>query len=554
MEGELTGMINTHDVEEGVPVGRVKAPEGNAGYIFITRDTDRVRLGEFVYYLVKDDEDNEIKVLGRVTDRKSLRVYPDGYLSLNNISPEQILSSLGVKEHPPLFEVNVSILGYYQNGGFINPRIQPLHGKVVYLATDSYLSKVLGSGERKTGKALIGYLLNRPVERVPITLDVKELVSRHLAVLAATGAGKSYTVGVILEELLGKYNKAAVLVLDPHGEYSTLQQMKNWNASNPLADSDYTPDVRVVGEENINISYSDLENADWRIILKDASDKMMNILFDALGKLKKQIWEKRERPRFGLKEIITEVESIEDKNSAMSRDALIWRLKSYANRKIFSGEPSTGLRDIFMPGHLTIIDMSELEETDQQLIAAMILRRTLRARIKTKKEHLTEGEWYLPYPVFVVLEEAHRFAPAAGESRSKSILKTILSEGRKFGVGTCLISQRPGKLDSDVLSQCMTQIIMKVVNPSDQQNIRISVESVTEDLIDELPSFTTGQAVVVGAAINTPVVIQVRKRLTEPGGSSSDAPQEWEEFLKGQARREKEDSALLIGGTDKDVF
>ena len=84
-----------------------------------------------------------------------------------------------------------------------------------------------------------------------------------------------------------------------------------------------------------------------------------------------------------------------------------------------------------------------------------------------------------------MLEEAHRFAPASGDSRAKRVLKTILSEGRKFGVGTCLVTQRPGKLDSDVLSQCMTQIIMKIINPSDQDNIKQSVEAITADLMQE---------------------------------------------------------------------
>ena len=81
------------------------------------------------------------------------------------------------------------------------------------------------------------------------------------------------------------------------------------------------------------------------------------------------------------------------------------------------------------------------------------------------------GDESLPYPVFVLLEEAHRYAPAGQQVVSTNILKQILSEGRKFGVGIGLITQRPGKLDQDVLSQCMTQFIMRIVNPIDQQTI-----------------------------------------------------------------------------------
>jgi len=316
-----------------------------------------------------------------------------------------------------------------------------------------------------------------------------------------------------------------------------------------LVNSNYSPMVKVFSENDIKIRYSDLESPDWRGILKDASDKMLNLLHEALRHLRKQ-----SSRRYGFSEISAELESMRDDTNSSSIEGLMWRLRAHAKKTIFSTGEYTPLVDMLKPGLLSIIDMSELEESHQQLIASILLRRILQARIKTKKEKKTEGEFYLPYPVFVVLEEAHRFAPASGESRAKKVLKTILSEGRKFGVGSCLVTQRPGKLDSDVLSQCMTQIIMKIINPSDQDNIKQSVEAVTADLLDELPSLTTGQAVVVGAAINTPVTIQVRERFTRPGGTSSNAPQEWIEFQKEQLRREKRENAPLLKMQDKELF
>ncbi|MCK4613450.1 MAG: ATP-binding protein [Thermoplasmata archaeon] len=528
-------------------VGRVKAPKGTGGYCFITQDTERVKIGEFVYYEVVDEAGKNRRVLGRTTSRASIRDYPVSYLSLKEVRPEEILRATGIGGHNPLFEVEVSILGYFDKGfKFVNPRIPPLQGTEVYLASDDYLEEVLGKGGREQGKALIGHLLNRPGQRVPISLDVRELVSKHLAVLAATGSGKSYAVGVLLEELMGRYNKAAVLVLDPHGEYSTMDEMRNWR-DNPLVEEGYAPDVKVLSEEDIKIRYSDLEASDWAGILKDASDKMLNLLHESLQRLKGH-------GRFSLSDIIAELEAQKDDTNESSVNGLHWRLRAHARKRIFSPGEYTPLTDILRPGLLTIIDMSELEEGDQQLIASILLRRILRARIRTKKEKISEGEYYLPYPVFVVLEEAHRFAPGSGESRAKRVLKTILSEGRKFDVGTCLVSQRPGKLDSDVLSQCMTQIIMKITNPSDQENIKQSVEAVTADLMDELPSLTTGQAVVVGAAINTPVTVRVRERFTTPGGTSGNAPKEWQEFYLTRALREKRDTAPLVRKRDEGLF
>ena len=130
---------------------------------------------------------------------------------------------------------------------------------------------------------------------------------------------------------------------------------------------------------------------------------------------------------------------------------------------------------------------------------------------------------------------------------STNILKQILSEGRKFGVGIGLITQRPGKLDQDVLSQCMTQVIMRIVNPVDQDTVAKSVEGAGRQLLAELPALTKGQAVISGVGVNTPVMCRVRERRTRHGGETFDAPGMWAEWHseKSQERREQE-SAVLV--------
>ena len=155
----------------------------------------------------------------------------------------------------------------------------------------------------------------------------------------------------------------------------------------------------------------------------------------------------------------------------------------------------------------------------------------------------------------MLLEEAHRYAPAGTQVVSTNILKTILSEGRKFGVGIGLITQRPGKLDQDVLSQCMTQFIMRIVNPIDQQTIASSVEGAGRRLLDELPALTKGQVIVSGVAINTPVLCQVRPRVTKHGGETIDAPARWEKYFADSAKKSRErDEAKLVKPQPKDTY
>jgi len=193
-----------------------------------------------------------------------------------------------------------------------------------------------------------------------------------------------------------------------------------------------------------------------------------------------------------------------------------------------------------------VLQLNEVDHREQQVVVAAMLRRLLYARMQTEKRQVTEGDAiYLPYPAFVLIEEAHNFAPASTDLVSSQILKIILSEGRKFGVAVGLISQRPGKLDADVLSQCMTQFILRIVNPVDQARVAESVESVGRDLLKELPALSKGQAIIAGAAVNTPVLCRVRRRITEHGAEDVDAPARWLEwFADDRAGQRERDLAL----------
>ena len=209
--------------------------------------------------------------------------------------------------------------------------------------------------------------------------------------------------------------------------------------------------------------------------------------------------------------------------------ALIWRVNSLLGQsRIFHDFENLVLADLFQPGLCTVLQLNEIDQREQQVIVATLLRRLNRARMDTEKGLAGEqDETYLPYPAFVLIEEAHNYAPANADVVTTQILKTILAEGRKFGVSVGLISQRPGKLDGDVLSQCMTQCIMRIVNPIDQARIAESVESVGRDLLNELPALSKGQVIVSGAAVNTPLMCRVRPRITPHGAEDPDAPARW---------------------------
>ncbi len=418
----------------------------------------------------------------------------------------------------------VKILGYVYENGIELPRYGIKPGAIVNLADDAMLEDILRQDDKKS--AFIGTISTR--NTVPVHVSINDLISRHCAVLAMTGAGKSYTIGVIIEELLKK--KGSVIVFDPHGEYKNIKFMNS-----------KTVVYGIKGERKIKIEAHSLRSGDFANLIPDITDPQRDLLEEVLGiaskfyekydlkviiRILNIMYDKKEGkdiqtdifPETGIKDVIKKV-------GLSTIGALIRRIERLNRMGIFDME-GTELGDIVVRNQLTVIDLSDADERVAETVVATIGRRIFEGR----KMYVREGDGNLKIPTFIIIEEAHNFAPRSVEDRpilSRNVLKKIAREGRKFGVGICIVSQRPNKLDADVLSQCNTQIIMKIVNPSDQEYIRQSVETVTEDIVRDLPSLSRGEAIIVGSAVRLPVTVKIRKRTTEVSGDDIDIVGEW---------------------------
>jgi uncharacterized protein len=546
---------------QNILTGTVKGPGENPHeFTFITTDNAQTRIGEFVYYEAGDGE-SRFNIVGTITERRLVRNLPDSFLADPTTPPALVANLIGLAEEGvELYEIVVETIGYFSEafGDFLNPRIPPAPGQPVFLASNEMLTKMLSPKQQgQTGGAHLGSLLTRQRDAVPVVLSVKDLVSTHLAVLASTGAGKSYTAGVLIEELLKPYNCAAVLIVDPHGEYHTLQELHQHPAFAASSGGDtYHPEIKVFTPDKIKVRISTLTEADINYLLPETTEKMKTFL----GQAYKALINTRREGMWGFQDLMSEILALRYEDAkgqgggnVSTIDGLEWRLNRRFNQsRIFSDHEHIALDDLFKPGQCTVLQLSDIEESEQQVIVGTLLRRTNKARMGTVRGTLVGSDEQLPYPVFVLLEEAHRYAPAGTQVVSTNILKQILSEGRKFGVGIGLITQRPGKLDQDVLSQCMTQFIMRIVNPIDQQTIASSVEGAGRRLLDELPALTKGQVVVSGVAINTPVLCQVRSRITKHGGETIDAPSEWQKYFSESKQRERErENAVMVKPTLK---
>ncbi len=284
------------------PVGITKGPgETTHEYTFISRDDNQVlKNGEYVYYELRDTEmigqngatPGFRRVLGRIMKRVPIKLYPDTFLGEPEISPEQVAAMVGYNSHTnELFELHVSIMGYYDmvTGSFINPWIPPQSGKRIFLADDLMLSEVISrKKDKEPGSATIGSLLTRTPDAVPIVLSVKDLVSTHMAIIASTGAGKSYLASVVIEELMQPHNKACVLIVDPHGEYSTLDQLMNspqFEAPGEGKRPGYRSQVRVYKPDQVKVRISTLNIGDMRSLLPEMTEKQQYLLSRALRKV-----------------------------------------------------------------------------------------------------------------------------------------------------------------------------------------------------------------------------------------------------------------------------
>ena len=151
--------------------------------------------------------------------------------------------------------------------------------------------------------------------------------------------------------------------------------------------------------------------------------------------------------------------------------------------------------------------MSQVDEYVATVLVSHILRNSLQ-RSKDAAHSGNKNE-LMDNSVFFILEEAHILAPKKRDSDSKRWIQRIAREGRKFGLGLCLVSQSPKTVDHDALSQMNNMIILRLVEPEDQRHVQSASESLSQDLVNQLPSLNVGEAIVLGLMSKVPTLVKI---------------------------------------------
>ena len=359
-------------------------------------------------------------------------------------------------------------------------------------------------------------------------LSMGKLLQKHLAILAMSGSGKSYLMSVLIEEMLERKpenGRLAIVVLDSHGEYIGFRTTQ------------YAKQTEVVSAKKFRIAFSRITPQMLREWAPEMSSTQVRELVPIMESLRREKKEKHEP--YTLEELILRVESdmADKKKDNVKRPLLAW-LSELRALRLFSASDSPKLQDAVAPGRLTILDLSEIEnQRKKQILVSYLSRRLFRLRKKEK----------IP-PFVLVVEEAHNYAPEKVE-RSRALAKgpiiTIAREGRKFGACLCLISQRPVQLATTALSQCNTNIILRITNPFDIKHVGESCEGIDSSMLDSITTLRVGEALIVGEAAGSPIFVKVRKRKSNFSSKGRDLELIARRFEEDNVKKKQDAEAFL---------
>jgi DNA helicase HerA-like ATPase len=494
LNSDFNGLINSAVSAKTPRVGVIFGAIGTDEFKFAA-DENLVKISEYVQV----HHASHGWVLGQIMDLER-----DTNVTYNRA--QMISQGADVKLDSRLAAV-VSVLGFRNPRGLIQVPNTPFPaGAEVFLAEPKLLTDVLGLEPQGGTGAYIGLLKGHDIH---VNLNINTLVQKHVSIIAKTGSGKSYMAGVLVEELLKR--NIPVIIIDPHGEYSSMlhpnlderdiRVMNKYNVvprGYPEAVVEYSVDT----ESNIGTLPLKLEGVRMQaselipILNMKPTGIAIGILHQALNRLKSY------KEYYTIRDLINEI--MEDKNNLKWN--LITMLEHLDSLGLFSTEP-TSLKDLVVPGKVTLVNLRGVPPEVQDVVVAQLSHKLFDARKRGR----------IPAMLYVV-EEAHNFCPQQGTAVSAGILKTIASEGRKFGLGLCVVSQRPARVDKNVLSQCNTQIILKVTNPNDLKALIASVEGLDIRMTNAIQRLAVSVALVAGGAINLPILVEVRPRETKHGG------------------------------------
>jgi len=463
----------------------------------------------------------------------------------------------------------------------------PTTGDKVHLVTINDLDVIYGGYDEKNSITVGNISIS---ESLNAKIDLNKLVSRHCAILGSTGSGKSNAVGVVLNAIASKeFKSSRILVIDPHGEYNSVLKEKS-NVYKIKANGSenekelYIPFWALPFNELMSIfsGYLSDQNHDYirtKIIeakLKSVEDQSIDIekeivtadtplpfsikqLWFELDDFERQTYKERAKPETitnkkisGNAETLTSNEyqpasagggapylNNQARGLLSFLDSVRLKLKDSTYNFLFEpgdytpdlqGKVKSDLCNLLFDWlgsdkPVTILDLSGIPSEIMISISGTLLKIIYDALFWGQNLKIGGKE----QPLFIVLEEAHNYLRTGEKSISSWAVQAIAKEGRKYGVGLALVTQRPSELDETVLSQCGTIIALRMNNSKDRGHIRAAIQDELQTMVDLLPSLRTGEGIISGEGVKIPSRIQFYKLSNSPKSSDPKVLKKWME-------------------------
>lgn len=435
----------------------------------------------------------------------------------------------------------------------------PTSGDQVHLVTNDDLRIVYG-GYKAQSSIVIGN--QSASEGLAAQLDMDRLISRHCAILGSTGSGKSNAVSVVVRAIAEKpLPSARVLMIDPHGEYASSLAGKcrvfRVGANTTAGEDELcVPFWALPFKELMSIFPGRLSDQNEDYIRGKVLD-LKRVSAAAIRGLREEAITADSPVPFSIQKLwfdLDDFERITYKADRATPEALVSAgdaatLKSnqypaaglgssapFLNNKAkgmlgfldgmrsrlldqrygFLFNPSgyspdlNGLSPNDLPrlfstwfGHglpVSILDLSAIPSEIMQAISGAILKIIYDA-LYWGQGTLVGGK---NQPLLIVLDEAHAYLKAGENSISSRTVQSIAKEGRKYGVGMLLVTQRPSELDETVLSQCGSIVALRMTNTRDKGHVSSAMQDELREMADVLSSLRTGEAIISGEAVRIP--------------------------------------------------
>ncbi len=424
--------------------------------------------------------------------------------SLARVDVEAFREHLNAEEWHQVL-VRIALLGSVKEG-FERRVVPPFPGEAFERAPAEMVEKALGI--RKDGLFLgrgKGFDVYMPLSAF----------RKHVAILAMSGAGKSNLVKHMLGELLKREERPAVVLIDVHGEYGALKEARE-------AEGHY--DVEVVPLSTVKMGFERLVKVPELVKLV-LDEKMPEGAFWVFKRSLREAWEEGVGSFPAYVEWLEKREVIAGKKVKRdSLDALMKRVEDILEKDVIGeGDEPVFEGELDLHRKAVIFDLSQGGGS-----AAFRLSVLLRRLFELRKAKA------IP-PTIVFVEEAHNFFSERNPALKEG--ERIAREGRKFSLSLVLITQRPVNLSQTILSQCNTHILMRIMNPLDQNRVRESVEKASAEVLDKLPSLETGEGIILGEGLNLPALFRAPKVKLPKQGLSYE--EELHEYWRERRARER---------------